>query len=57
MIPVGALVKICNHEHIWHGQIGIVRNVKDIKFYRVELLGKLVWMPQHWLTVIEDDND
>lgn len=53
----GALVRIQNHEHIWHEQIGIVRDIRDNGFYRVELLGKLVWMPKHWLVAVEDDHD
>jgi hypothetical protein len=53
-IRIGALVRIYNHEHIWHGEIGIIRDIKNIGFCRVEMLGKLIWVPQHWLVIIND---
>ena len=55
-IKVGVMVRIYNHEHVWHGEIGIVRAIKDTGFCRVELLGKLVWLPQHWLRIVEDND-
>ena len=52
----GTVVKICNHGHVWHGEIAIVRDIK-IGFYRVELLGRLVWIPTHWAVKHEPDVD
>lgn len=51
----GNLVRVYNHEHIWHGEIGIVRDSKPTGFYRIELLGILTWMPEHWLLMVEDN--
>lgn len=53
-VKVGMLVRIYNQEHIWHGEIGIIRAIKS-GFSRVELLGQLVWMPNHWLVEAEED--
>ena len=54
-IKIGMLVRIYNQEHIWHGEIGIIRAINN-EFYRVELLGKLVWMPSHWLVKVEENH-
>ncbi len=53
-IKIGILVRVYNHEHIWHNEIGVVRTVGLI-FSRIELLGKLTWMPNHWLVEVEKD--
>ncbi len=50
----GQLVKIINREHIWYGEIGIVREVKTTGFRRIELLGITTWLPVHWLEPIDD---
>lgn len=55
-IKIGMMVCVYNHEHIWHGQIGIIRGIRG-EFFRIELLGKLIWMPKHWLTPIENGHD
>ena len=52
-IKIGLLVRIYNQEHIWHDEIGIIRAIGN-GFCRIELLGKLVWMPNHWLLEIEE---
>jgi hypothetical protein len=52
-IKIGLLVRIYNQEHIWHNEIGIVREVGLI-FSRIELLGKLIWMPNHWLVEVDE---
>ena len=52
-IKIGMLVRIYNQEHVWHNEIGVVR-VKSFAFCRVELLGKLVWIPNHWLVEVEE---
>jgi hypothetical protein len=52
-IKIGILVRIYNQEHIWHNEIGIIRGVGLI-FSRVELLGKLTWVPNHWLVEVDE---
>jgi hypothetical protein len=51
-IEVGILVRIYNQEHIWHNEIGIVREIGPV-FSRIELLEKLIWIPNHWLVEVE----
>ena len=51
----GSLVKINNREHVWHDEIAIIRGRKDNGFYKVELLGKVVTIPPHWLLPVEED--
>jgi hypothetical protein len=53
-VKVGMLVRVYNQEHIWHNETGAVREVGPV-FSRVELLGKLVRLPNHWLIEIEND--
>jgi hypothetical protein len=55
-VKVGMLVRVYNQEHIWHNEIGIIRALGN-GFSRVELLDKLVWMPNHWLTEVADRLD
>ena len=50
----GTLVQIYNHEHIWHGELAIVRD-SNRSFCRVELLGGLTWVPEHWLLPVENN--
>jgi hypothetical protein len=52
-IKIGMLVRIYNQEHIWHNEIGIVRVVGPI-FSRIELLGKLTHIPNHWLVEVDE---
>ena len=53
-VKIGMLVCIYNQQHIWHNEIGIIREIGN-GFCRVELLGKLVWMPTHWLVEVEEE--
>ena len=47
---IGALVKITNREHVWHGRLGVVKEVNtETGFHRVDLAGILTWFPSHWL--------
>lgn len=48
---IGDIVKIINKEHIWYEEIGLIAERK-IGFVRVEILGSLVWMPNHWVSTI-----
>ena len=51
----GDLVLVYNHEHVWHNQLAIVRNKSSNGFYRIELLGVLSWVPEHWLITVEEE--
>jgi hypothetical protein len=53
-VKIGMLVRIYNQEHIWHNEIGIICETGSI-FSRIELRGKLVWLPNHWLIEAEDN--
>ena len=50
----GQLVEIWNHQHIWHREIGIVRDNKP-GMHRVEFGGSLRWIPTHWLVEIDEN--
>ena len=54
ILEIGELIKISNEQHAWHDEIGIIREKKH-KHYRIEILGKLIWIPEHW--VQKDDID
>ena len=49
----GMLARIYNHDHIWHNEIVIVR-VVGLIFSRVELSGKLIWIPNHWIVEVDE---
>ena len=53
ILPIGQLVNIVNQQHIWHNDIGIIRD-KKFKHYRIEVHGQLVWMPETWVKVCEE---
>jgi transcription initiation factor TFIIIB Brf1 subunit/transcription initiation factor TFIIB len=55
VLRVGEIVKISNEQHVWHGEIGIIRNKKH-KQYRIEVLGKLLWVPEHWVQTNDTDD-
>lgn len=44
VLKEGDVVQIENPNHVWHGEIAIVRKVKH-KFYRLEFGGRLTWIP------------
>jgi hypothetical protein len=53
----GRIVIIAVEEHPWSGEIAIIRSWKP-GFYRLELHGELVWMPEEWVKSHElDDSD
>jgi len=54
-VKIGMLVRIYNQEHVWHNEIGIIRAIKS-GFCRVELLGKLAWLPVQWLMEVEEED-
>lgn len=51
----GTIITITNSDHVWYGQIGIICGSKH-KHYRIEVLGKRVWMPTDWVKTNESDN-
>ena len=48
VLEIGEVVKIINRDHVWFGEIAIIR-AKKFKHYRLELHGQLVWVPEHWV--------
>jgi len=47
-LETGELVKVINEDHVWYGEIGIIR-AKKFKHYRLEINGELVWFPENWV--------
>ena len=47
-LEIGDIVKIVNEEHIWSGEYAIIRETKQDSC-RVELHGRLVWLPNNWI--------
>jgi uncharacterized Zn finger protein len=57
VLPIGTLVIVTNKEHVWAGDIGIIRD-KKFQHYRIEIHGQLVWVPEDWVKQNElDDTD
>jgi hypothetical protein len=54
-LPIGQIVKICNKEHVWFDEIAIIKDKKH-KHYRIELLGKLIWVPDDWVETHDIEN-
>lgn len=57
ILPVlkeGEVVLIDNKEHPLNNQIGLICERKH-KHYRVEIQGKKIWMPEHWVKSHELD--
>lgn len=51
----GTIVIIDNSDHVWHNEIGLVCDHKP-KFYRLEVLGKKIWVPEEWVKENVTDN-
>ena len=50
-VPVleeGTVVLFDNKDHVWHGEVAVIRAVKH-KFYRIELLGRHTLVPHEWV--------
>ena len=47
----GDIVKIINKEHLWFQEIAIVRESKN-RFCKIELFGRTIRVPEHWLEII-----
>lgn len=47
-LQIGDVVKIVNEEHVWSGEYAIIREIKPGSC-RVELHGRLVWLPNNWI--------
>lgn len=50
----GTIVVIINEEHIWSGEIALICGIKH-KHYRIELLGKKIWVPFEWVKQTDDN--
>lgn len=48
VLEEGTVVIVDNANHIWHNEVAIIRSVKH-KFYRIEFLGRQVWVPYEWV--------
>lgn len=48
VLEIGTLVSIVNKEHPWYKQLGLIKDIKH-KHYRIEVFGKLIWMPVDWV--------
>lgn len=44
----GDIVRFDHIEHVWHNEIAIICGAKH-KFYRLELHGKKIWVPENWV--------
>lgn len=55
VLEIGEVVKITNRDHVWHGEIAVIR-AKKFKHYRLELHGELIWVPEHWVESDEPDD-
>ena len=52
-IKIDMLVRIYNQEHIWHNKVGVIETPGPV-FSRIELSGRLVQIPNHWLVEVEE---
>lgn len=52
VFEVGDIVTITNKEHVWNGEIGIVKD-KKLGFCRIEILGHLLWIHNDWIKINE----
>lgn len=51
VLPVlenGELVRLINEEHPWNNEIGLICDKKH-KFYRLEIRGERLWVPEDWV--------
>ena len=51
---IGDLVKIINEEHVWCGELAIIRQIKP-NFSRLEIRGELIWFHNDWLKLDESE--
>jgi len=48
VLETGTVVRVTNEQHVWHNQIGIIKDKKH-KHYRIEIFGALLWVPSDWV--------
>lgn len=56
-VPVleeGTVVLFDNRDHVWHGEVAVIRAVKH-KFYKIELLGRHTLVPHEWVKPYEPE--
>jgi len=51
----GQLIIITNKQHAWYDEIGIIRAKKHL-YCRIEINGKLIWLPSTWIKSYDNDN-
>ena len=55
ILSIKDIVRITNQQHPWHNDIAIIRDIKH-KHYRIEIHGRNVWIPEHWVEKYDDYN-
>lgn len=56
VLEKGTLVKLDNQDHVWHGEFALICGHKH-GFYRLELLGKRLWVPREWVKYEPNESD
>jgi len=52
VLEKGTTVLLNNEEHPWHNEIALICDRKH-KFYRLEIRGKRLWVPEEWVKTDE----
>jgi hypothetical protein len=56
ILPVlkeGEVVQLTNEQHPWNKELGLICDRKH-KYYRLEIRGKKIWIPEHWVGELND---
>ena len=49
VLEIGMIALFKNEQHVFNNEICLIVDTKH-KHYRVELNGKKIWIPEHWIT-------
>lgn len=52
VLKIGDVVQVTNSEHVWYNEFAVICDVKPL-FYRIEVMGRKMWVPQHWVKINE----
>lgn len=55
VLKIGDVVQITNTEHVWCNEFAVICDVKPL-FYRIEVMGRKMWVPQHWVKINEPND-
>jgi len=55
VLKIGDVVQVTNSEHIWYNEFALICDVKPL-FYRIEVMGRKIWVPQHWVKINEPND-